>query len=561
MIDKIENIVEESLEQATGKTVSDTGGISIFSWLVYTGDTLPPWWSRTRDRELGQVWKESNHLSLAVYNAQAKIVGIPFEVIPLNVSNADHLKEAEQLTETLHLASEFGRGWDNCYSKFIEDVLCSDNGGFLEIVGEGNPDGPIEGKPIAMRHLDSRQCIRTGDPTYPVLYTDGDGKLYKLNWARVIAISQMPSSRVDMNGVGFCAISRCVEVARTLVDILRYKQERLGSRPHNQMLVGKGITAKQIMLALRQVEDELSSKGLTKYAKTVAIGSENPEIGIDKIDLNHFEPFDESVSFNLGMFAIASAFGMDADELWPTGGSSANKVEANIRRMRTRGRLPAQITSEMTKQFKLKVLPPHLKVQFDFRDDEEDQQQAVVRDIRGRNRERDLGTGSVNIRVARLNMLKDGDVSRDEFNYMELSDGRMPDGTSISILFFTPDPVYDRYLHFVPNPLVYQETEFDQAIDKIQQSRQKLLSEMATTESGKKRDKLQLAFFALDWVEEQYGFAHGRILPPVPMQRRSSRTDIRVAPVEVSPPQGEQSPAQADQAAGGGEDVPNVGAE
>lgn len=560
MIDRIENLVEESLESATGKTIEDSG-ISVFSWLVYTGDTLSPWWSRARDRELSQTWKESNHLSLAVYNSQAKIVGIPFEIVPLDYSSADSLKEAEELTESIIMASEFGKGFDVCYSKFIEDLLTSDNGGFMEVIGDGPPDGPIEGKPIALRHLDSRHCTRTGDPIFPVLYTDVTGKMYKLNWTRVIAVSQMPSSRRNMNGVGFCAVSRSVEIARTLVDILRYKQERLGSRPHNQMLVGKGITAKQIMLALRQVEDELSSKGLTKYAKTVAIGSENPEIGIDKIDLNHFEPFDESVSFNLGMYAIASAFGMDADELWPTGGGSANKVEANIRRMRTRGRLPAQITSELSKQFKLKVLPKHLAVHFDFRDDEEDQQRAVVRDIRGRNRERDLGTGSVNVRVARLNMLKDGDVSRDEFNYMELSDGRMPDGTSISVLFFTPDPVYDRYLHFVPNPLVYKATEFETAVEKIQTSRQKLLTEMANTASGKKRDKLHLAFFALDWVEEQYGFAHGRILPPVPMQRRSSRTDIRVAPVEVSPAIGEQSPAQADQAATGGEDVPTTGVE
>jgi hypothetical protein len=314
------------------------------------------------------------------------------------------------------------------------------------------------------------------------------------------------------------------------------------------------------MLALRQVEEDLSNKGFTKYARTVAIGSENTEIGIEKIDLNHMEPFDEEVSMNLGMFAISSAFGMDAEELWPVGGKSAGKQEANIRRMRSRGRLPAQITSELSAQFNYKVIPPHLKWMFDFQDDEEDMQRANIKDIRGRNRERDLGTGAINVRAARMRMLEDGDIDRSTFRQLEMVDGRLPDGKSIAMLFFSSDPVHSRMIGgFMENPLSIvenitdieeelsftNEAKLDKVLIDIQDQRAVVLEAMSRSNSTRLSEKMELDFHALDWLEQQYLFAAGRILPEVPMQQRRQRTDIRVAPAEVSPEEGTQSPAQA----------------
>jgi len=351
-----------------------------------------------------------------------------------------------------------------------------------------------------------------------------------------------------MFGVGFCSVSRCMRVAQTLVDMVRYKQERLGSRPHNQMLIGKGITGTQIMTAIRMAENELSNRGFSRYAATFAIGSEMTDVGVDKIDLTHLEPFDELTSTNLGMYVIAAAIGMDADELWPVSGRGSSEGDANLRRMRSRGRLPAQITQELAAQFNLKVVPPHLLFVFDFQDDEQDQQVAIIRDIRGRNRDRDLNDGAINIRAARSMMLRDRDLSTDEFEDMEIRDGRLPDGTNISILFYSSDPILKRALDFMPNPLSIEErrqkNELDSSVVMIQTQRQSVLKEWSSTGSGAKARRLKQAYYALDWLEEQYLFAAGRLLPQVPTQRRTLRQDVRVIPNETSPVAGSTSVAE-----------------
>jgi len=558
---RIQTIVAQEIAEATGFKPDDAESAGVFSWLVATGETIPAWWSQARDRRLSSIWKASSHLATAIYNTQAKMVGIDFTIVPIDTSNDFHMEQADALARTLHLTSGFGEGWESTYAKFIEDLLTQDNGGFMEVIGDGDPTGPIVGLPLAVRHLDSARCTRTGHPIYPVLFFGDDSKQYKLHWTRVLYMSQMPSPRREMHGVGVCGVSRCIEVAQTLMDMVRYKQERLGSRPHNQIIFGKGITGKTIAYALARVEEQMSDRGYTRYARTVAMGSENPEASLEKIDLTHLEPFDEQVSTNLGMFIIAAALGMDADEVWPIGGSNAgSQSEANLRRMRSRGRLPAQLTAELANQFNFKVLPPHLRLQFDFRDDEEDQQKALIRDIRGRNRERDLTSGSINIRTARKRMLIDGDVDMITFGDMELVDGRLPDGSPIAILFYDQDPVYQRHLTFMPDPLRFMgniigddemvdDGKVNEVIDLIQNQRQLVAKEWAMTRSSRKSEKIKNAFHALDWLEDQYMFAAGRGLPEVPVASRRARTDIRVAPAEVTPPPGMTSPAQ--QTAGG----------
>jgi hypothetical protein len=568
---KITNIIESSVEEATGLVEHDPemmqGGVSIHSWMVQAGDMLPPWWSKARDRQLSKIWRGFDHLATAIYNAQAKIVGIPLVVKPIDPNNVKHAEEAATISYLLDVTTDFGRSWQYTYSKFVLDLLTQDNGAFMEIIGPGRADGPMTGKPLTLRHLDASRCIRTGHPEFPVLYMSEDGKRYKIHWTRIIFSSQMPSSRDEMNGVGFCAVSRCLNIAQSLSDMVGYKLERLGSRPHNQMLVGKGVTGRQIMEALAMVESEASARGLSRYASTVAIGSENPDIDIARVDLTHMEPFDEATSTNLGMYIIAAAFGMDADELWPTsGGRGSSKGDAGLKKMRSRGRLPQQIIKDLVTQLNFKFLPPYLRLTADFQDDEQDMQRANVKDIRGRNRERDLTTGTIDIRTARVRMVQDEDVDRETFTEMELKDGRLPDGTPIELLFYAEDVILSRLLNgFLPEPLQIYEKILDKdgmiddelvndVIKKIQKQRSEIVREWSRTRSTAKVQRIKLAFWAVDWLQEQYELAAGRHLPPVPMSKRTSRTDIRVMPEEVSPPDG-VSPARLNAASDNDENL------
>ncbi|NIV29054.1 MAG: hypothetical protein GWN58_05955, partial [Anaerolineae bacterium] len=66
--------------------------------------------------------------------------------------------------------AEFGQGWGSLLSKTITDYLTQDKGAFWELIGGGDPDGPMEGLPVGVAHLDASLCQLTGDPVYPVLF-------------------------------------------------------------------------------------------------------------------------------------------------------------------------------------------------------------------------------------------------------------------------------------------------------------------------------------------------------------------------------------------------------
>jgi len=502
-----ENQIAESVQQAVGykETRESLESMPILGWMAKSNSLAPAWWSPGRDIWLSAHWKKSNHLSSVVYNAQSKLSNIPPMIAPHDMSIGAHMDQSEEMLKRLMLVSEFGAGWGAAMDKFYEDYLTQDNGGFLEIIGNGNPAGPIIGLPIAIRHLSSRQCTRTGDPEYPIVYTTTRGKKYALNASRVIALSQMPSPVDGMNGVGFCAISRSFEIAQTLMDIVRYKQERLGSRPHSKLLVGKGIRAVDIMSAFNQAAYQQDDAGLAIAGMMVAIGSDSTDIDIDVKDLTHMDPFDEETSVTLGMYAIASAFGLDISEVWPTAGKSST-TDARIAQARARGKLPSQVTSALAGQLNLKFLPPHLHIAFDFRDDEEDQQHAIVRDIRGRHRTRETESGVMTFRAARKQMLSDGDIDRHMFEEMELNDGRLEDGTPITRLFFSNDPVFSKLLVFpgFDNPIDTAVNDPLVMMSAIMLAKANVATSMNLTSGNSKLRKMIQAYGALEWLEKQY---------------------------------------------------------
>jgi hypothetical protein len=170
--------------------------------------------------------------------------------------------------------------------------------------------------------------------------------------------------------------------------------------------------------------------------------------------------------------------------------------------MRARGKLPAQITEFLAKQFNHKVLPPYLRMRFDFRDDEEDQQRALISDIRGRRRERDIGSGTLTVRAARVIMLSDGDIDREIFEELELNAGRLEDGTPISALFF--DPEYALWLNLgLGNPLDFGSIDLDVAEGAVARARMGIYTAMRNTRARGLMTILRQSLGALDWYEEE----------------------------------------------------------
>ncbi|MFA4974448.1 MAG: hypothetical protein WC683_17720, partial [bacterium] len=338
-------------------------------------------------------------------------------------------------------------------------------GGFMEVIGDGDPAGPIEGRPLGLAHLDSLRCTRTGDPTYPVTYNTPDERLYKLHRSRVVYVSSLPSAREEMHGVGLCAVSRCLNVAQNLVDIATYKQEKLGSRPWRGILLGRGVDTAAIEDVLSIAGEQLDAAGMSIYSRFPVLGNLEPDADLRLVDLSSPpDGFNEEVDTRLGMFAIAMAFGVPVRWIWPAQTTGATKADAEYQHIAGLGGGIGLLLRTLTVMLggdprgshhsSGKFLPSHLKLIFDFQDDQQDAERARTQEQRAKVRTTNLEAGVVNVRTAREQALEAGDLTQPQFDKLELEDGRLPTGESVLSLFHATDEPFLGWLDLgVDNPL------------------------------------------------------------------------------------------------------------
>jgi hypothetical protein len=443
------DIFEQSVAQSFQTAPKAEQGAFLLHWLVRSGMNVPAWWSPARDVALRSFWKTSDHVSGTLYTMQSKMTSIPFRVLARDPSNKEDVRRAEQWTDRLQSGAEWGEGWVTFFARWVEDLLTQDNGAFAEIIGAGPPDGPIVGTPVTVRHLDAARCQRTGDPRYPVIYHDITGKMFKVHYSRLLSSSQMTSPAQEMFGVGFCAVSRAINSAQALVDILTYKQEKLGSRPRRAVAVTRGgLDPEDVKKAFDMVESEMDSQGLSRYSKIALVGDSSiPEAAIDMIDMASLpDGFDQETDFNLGVAILALAFGLDARELAPALVSGATRADALLQHLKQRGKGPGQIIQTTEQLFDFRVLPRYLQLVFDFQDDEQDRQAAETKEVRSRRWRTSIDSHALDERVSRQQMIEVGDLDRAQYEYLELQDGRLPDGTDVLGLFTSQDPEIRGYL-------------------------------------------------------------------------------------------------------------------
>jgi len=516
-------------ESIQARARDEGAGIGLMLWLAAGTELISPWWSKQRDADLRRFWRTVDQLAGAVYTMESRLKTVPFRIQPRDMSIRAHLRLAAEFERILVEQAEFGQGWDVFYSKFVEDLITTDAGAFAEIIGPGKPDGPVVGRPIGIAHLDSWRCQLTGSPEYPVLYQDVDGRRYKLHYTRVLHMAQMPSPAVEMRGTGFCAVSRCINIAQNLLDIAVYKQEKLGSRPLRALLTtGGGLDPDDVANAFQQAEMAMDSKMLKRYANVVVVGSKRlPNASIDKLDLSSLpDGFDERTSTTLGMAAIALAFGMDPRELFPALTTGATKAEALMSHIKQRGKGPGEILQMTERMLNAKFLPPTLKLVFDFQDDEQDRERAEIKAKRMERHVAAVTAGLSDIRTMREQMLQDGDLTEAQFQRMELEDGRLPDGSDVLTLFHSAD-FKDLLDLGVEDPLDIDANDPTEMISSISARRKEIMRSWAAANFGE-RNRLRQALAALDRLELFYGRAR-----PKPPQPKVAKTEEHASPLEI----------------------------
>ena len=502
--------IDATIQSRVKKDV-DTG-IGLVMWLASANDLIPPWWSKRRDVELRKFWKRVDYLSGAIYTLESRMTTIPFRVVPKDNSIEAHVRQAAKFEENLNDASEFGKGWNAFFGKWIEDILTQDNGCFAEIIGPGDPDGPLMGAPFSIANLDSSRCIRTSNPEFPVIYQDKEGGKFKLHHTRVAFASLMTSPIEEMHGVGFSSVSRCINTAQHLLDILIYKQEKLGSRPHRNILVATGGLDPEIVQSAFELAGEvMDNQRLSRYSKSIVIGSTSAvDAGLDVIDLSTLpDGFDEQTSVTLGMATIALAFGVDARELFPAQGVGATKADALVQHLKSRGKGIGQLLEISEREIEQKFLPPYLQMIFDFQDDAQDKQVAEIKRIRSERHTIDLTNETVDERTAREQMLADGDLTQAQFEELELRNGRLPDGSTALSLFHSPE--HEAMLELgVPDPLNIEANDAEIMKGVISDKRTEFIEALGLITNHRNRKILKEAMVALDVLLAEYEDAAGK---------------------------------------------------
>jgi len=470
-------------------------------------DIISPWWSALRDSQLRNFWKKGDHISGAVYTFISRMKTIPFKIEARDKSIRKHVQQAEKIQDTLYSSAEYGENgaWKAFISKFVQDLITQDNGAFAEVIGLGDPEGPIVGQPFSVKHLDSSRCRRTGHPVFPVVYNDLGGKMYMLHYTRVIFASQMTSPNASMFGVGFCALSRAINIAQNLIDIAIYKQEKLGSRPMRQIiLTGGGLDPDAIYEAMMISEQEMSSRGLTRFSKTTVVGHEGmPDASLSTVDLASLpDGFDEETSTILGMATISLAFGVDARELFPSMSSGANKADALIQHLKQRGKGYGETIGIIETAFNYKFLPRTMKMVFDFQDDAQDKQVADIRNTQAKTRAFNIQDGTTNVRIEREKMLESKEITLPQFIELELNDGRMEDGTETLMLFFHPD--YSEYLNIgIDSILDVENNDPLQITSALVEKKQTAMTDIVKSPMSRQR-YFKEALSALESLESLY---------------------------------------------------------
>lgn len=419
-------------------------------WMASAGDLIPPYWSFARDQWLRNFWKQVDPLNIVVTTFVNKSVTMPFTITPRDRSIKSHITQAEQLESDIRRQSGFFRGFRVEFAKAVTDYLTTDNGGFMIVMGGGSADGPIEGQPTGVLHLDSNRCIRTSDPKYPVVYNDIDGRFYRLHYTRIIAFSHLPSSQANLNSVGFCPVSNCIRSAQQQRNLYIHSEEKLGSRPQRQILyVKKGATIDQLSSAIKVGQQKMDSEGLESFSKTLVLApkSANHELDLGTLTLNSLPDGFNRMEVTMSDMAIISAsFGLDLQDINFSFGSVAASAASDVQERKGRGKGIGSLLELLSDEFSLKICPPHLRWEFDQNDDEQDEQQSMIWNTRSQARERDLRSGATTVRAERERMLELKEISQSLFNTMELGDGRLPDGTDVILLFYTSDPYISNLL-------------------------------------------------------------------------------------------------------------------
>lgn len=155
-------------------------------------------------------------------------------------------------------------------------------------------------------------------------------------------VASMPSDMEEYRGLGFCALSRCLNLAKLLYAVYQYDQEKLLAKAPRGLLLLHNITEAQWNTAMEARNARMSEKERQYYGGVEVLASDGGEYNPDAklVALSQLpDGFDQKIMTDLLMYGYALCFGYDPREFWPvSGGALGTGRETEIQAEKATGK-------------------------------------------------------------------------------------------------------------------------------------------------------------------------------------------------------------------------------
>ena len=369
-----ENTMQAVNTDADGLATSNGYGLASFYYANHDNDFIAPYGVWRRNYQLRKLYYAASNtlVSGALSNLGMRIRQVPWELSG-GRNNTSYFQSIMQ-------HADFGAGWDSFLSRVLQDFLTLDNGAFIEVIGRGEPDAPIEGRVLGVAHLDGLRCYRTDNAEYPIYYQNDDGKLFKVHRTRVYMLTDNPNPDPDYYGLGFSALSRAIAVAQQQTLMSRYMSEKMSDLPPNGFVTISNISAKEYEDAKNQYEKARKDKGITVFPGLMRLQGIDPN-NPAKIEITPFSNvpdgfnYSEYLSEHVRMLALA--IGDDPLEIWPlTGQGLSTGSQSKVLHAKGKARIFGAILTQLERMINISLLPASLEFKFKPKDTEQDKAEA-----------------------------------------------------------------------------------------------------------------------------------------------------------------------------------------
>ncbi|MBD3387442.1 MAG: hypothetical protein GF414_00700 [Candidatus Altiarchaeales archaeon] len=346
----------------------------------------PSYWSKARDEWLVDFVKEPGNdlLAGAVSTVTAKIVANPWYV-------EGPLELARFARNQLLYWSNFHGGWDQFIGPWVQGFLNRDAGGVAELIRSSPTD--LEGPALGYAHLDESKLYPTGDPEYPFKYRrdpqskEDKGGMVPVHRNQMMRIVDMPSGKDADKGVGFCSVSRCLTTALTLMDVVKYKRERLSDLPPAGLLLLNNMGEREWDDLTANYNAEQYNRGNEVWRRVMVAFGIDPAYPL-QAELVPFselpEHFDDKAFIEMTVYSFALGFREDPRDFWPVssgplGTATEAEIQARSARLKGEGIICAAIERQLNRA---EGMPEGVVFHFDFQDDQQDMLEAELHDMR-----------------------------------------------------------------------------------------------------------------------------------------------------------------------------------